>query len=65
MSDGAGVTIRPPCQTRSCERRATALLRSKQTGTELQLCEPCASRYHEYGWWLIVGAVQLRQEELA
>jgi len=55
-------TIRPPCQTADCDAAAATLLRSKRTGTELHLCEECASRYNELGWELIRGDVTLRPE---
>jgi len=50
----------PQCQTATCPDTATVLLQSKKTGSEIHLCHDCAARYHEQGWTLIRGSVELR-----
>jgi len=52
--------IKPACQTQDCQTKATVLLKSQKTGTELHLCRDCASRYHEHGWHKVTGPVELR-----
>lgn len=59
MSDTENA-LNPFCQTADCDSRATNLLASRKSGMELHLCSECASRYHEQGWKLIDGEVELQ-----